>query len=341
MRQTILTLILITAAASAFTALPALGYSASSGFILGGFLVFPLTSPVGQFTIDTYYGTAGVIKFQPGMVRKLDNGLLSSSLEYRKVLEKKWYGWGNATNADSSARMDFEKRNLLVDFTIPADNGFFVTGGLDVRHSTVFNREESILWDRLPGDAFASTWTAGLNGRIGYVMPIPLCGEMLVSTLGFFQAGDVSYSGVTGKIKSTFRPWTGGEIALGARAHRQFNVADTPVPYASGIGQNKNFRGYSDCRFTGPVWTLYQFEIKEELFSLRDVEGNKSLTVAVTVFAEAGEVAEEFKELSVNGLHTDVGCGLRFRINPAAEMRIDAAWGDEGMLIQSGFDQAF
>lgn len=341
MRQTILTLILITAAASAFTALPALGYSASSGFILGGYLLFPLAAPGDQFTIDTYYGTAGVIKFQPGMVRRFNSGLHVSTLEYRKVLAKKWYGWGNNTDPDSSAAMDYEKQNLLANYTVFSDNGFSFTGGLDVRHSTIFNREESTLWERLPGDVFSSTWTAGLSGRVTYTVPVSLDGDVLFSADGFFQAGDVSYSGLTGMIRGTVNPWERGTIALGGKIHRQFKASETPVPYASGIGQNVNFRGYSDYRFTGPVWTLYQLQVKNDLYSIHDFEGNHLLTIAMVVFAEAGSVAERFEKLSINELHTDLGLGLRFEIQHGAEMRLDAAWGDEGMLIQTGFDQAF
>ncbi|MCK5786657.1 MAG: hypothetical protein KAH54_08885 [Candidatus Sabulitectum sp.] len=341
MRKTALTLVLITSLASAFAALPTLGYSASSGFIFGGYLLFPFADETGQVSVNTYYGTAGVIKFQPELVRTFGAGVLRSSLDYRKVIEKEWYGWGNATDPDSFASMDFEKANLLIDLTVPAGDRFFLTGGLDLRHSTVFNREESILWERLPGDVFGSTWTAGLNGKVDYLVPVPLNGDVLLSTSGFFQAGDVSYSGVTGKIRYTVRPWTDGEVALGARLHRQFNIADTPIPDVSGIGQNQNFRGYRDYRFTGPLWTLYQLEAREDLFTLGDVEAGKSLTIGVTAFAEAGEAAETFEKFTVSRLHYDYGCGLNIKLNPSAQMRIDAAWSEEGMLIQSAFGLSF
>jgi hypothetical protein len=343
MRKTVLAIILVTAAASAFTALPVLGYSASSGFILGGFILFPLAAPpsVSQLSIDAYYGTAGVIKFQPTLTRAFHGGLFTSTLEYRNVKGKNWFGWGNSTDPDSSATMDFEKRNLVADFSFPAGAGFFFSGGLDVRQSTVFNREESVLWDRLPGQVFNSTWTAGATGGIGFIMQGPLNGEILQSTEGFFQAGDVLYGGVTEKIRVTAKPWNGGEIALGARVHRQFNIENTPLPFASGIGQNTNFRGYSDYRFTGAVWTLYQFEAEHRILSLRDSGGNQLLTMAVAVFAEAGEAAEDFKSLTTAGLHTDFGFGFRLGVQPDAEMRADAAWGDEGMLIQTGFDRSF
>ncbi len=341
MRKTILALIFICSLASAFSALPTLGYSASSGFIFGGFLIFPLDPPTGQFTVNTYYGTAGVIKFQPGLVRIFDSGILSSSLDYRKVKEKEWYGWGNSTDADSFAMMDFEKANLTVDFTVPAGEGFFVTAGLDVRHSSVFNREESVLWNRLPGDVFGSTWTGGLGGRIDYLVATPVNGDLFVSTGGFFQAGNVSYSGVSGKIRGTVRPWNSFEIALGTRVHRQFGIEDTPIPDVSGLGQNENFRGYKDYRFTGPVWALHQFEVRKDFFSLGGAEGEQSATFGLSAFAEAGEVAEEFSELSVSRQHTDYGCGVSIKLNSSALMRIDAAWSDEGMLIQSAFGQSF
>lgn len=341
MKNVVLALVFISSLALALTVLPALGYSASSGFMLGGYMVMPLSSPGDHFTVDAYYGTAGVIKFQPGIVKTFGNRVISSTLEYRKVLERKWYGWGNSTDADSSACMDFEKRNLLFDFTATTDSPFSWGAGIDVRHSTVFNREQSILWDRVPGDVFSSTWTAGLNGGINFLFSAPVNGDLLLSTDGFFQAGDVSYAGINGKIKETLKPWSGGKISIGTMVHRQFNIADTPLPYTSGIGQNVNFRGYSDYRFTGPVWTLYQLEVENILVSLRDTRRGNSLTLAAAVFVEAGETAENISELSTAGLHKDLGCGLRFKINPSAEMRIDAAWGDEGMLIQSSFGQSF
>jgi hypothetical protein len=339
MKRTTAILALFAASACAFSALPTLGYSASSGFIFGGFLVFPLSSPPGQFTINTYYGTAGVIKFQPELIRVYDSGILSTSLGYRKVLGKEWFGWGNDTDPDSFATMDFEKADLLVNFTVPAGSHFSFTAGLDVRHSSVFNREQSVLWNSLSN--FASTWSAGLNGRVDYITDIPVNGDILLSTGGFFQTGDVSYSGLSGKVRGTVRPWSGGEIALGTRVHRQFNAAEAPVPYVAGLGQNENFRGYKDYRFTGTVWNLSQFEVRQDLFTLGKAGSDQALTVGLTVFAEAGETAEEFSELSVEQLHTDYGCGLNIKLDSSAQMRLDAAWSEEGMLIQSAFGRSF
>jgi hypothetical protein len=341
MKKTLFFLLILSTMAGAVSVLPTLGYSASSGFIFGGFLLFPLTSPPGQFTVNTYYGTAGVIKFQPGYTRLYGQGLLTSTIGYRKVIEKEWYGWGNNTDPDSFAVMDFEKANLLADFTIPVGNHFSFTAGFDVRHSSVFNREQSALLNRLPGKTFSSTWSAGLGGKVSCRYSTPLNGDLLLGINGFFQAGNVFYAGVSGKIRETLSLWQGGEIALGARAHKQFNVTETPVSYMSGLGQNENFRGYSDCRFTGSVWTLYQIEVRHDLFSLGNIEEDQGLTVGMTVFAETGEAAEEFTDISTDRLHTDYGCGLNIKLSEAAQMRLDAAWSEEGMLVQSAFGKSF
>ena len=275
------------------------------------------------------------------MIRVYDAGILSTSLGYRKVLGKEWYGWGNDTDPDSFATMDFEKADLLVNFTVPASSHFSLTAGLDVRHTSVFNREQSVLWSSLSKENFASTWSAGLNGRIDYTADIPVNGDILLGTGGFFQTGDVSYSGLSGKVRGTVRPWSGGEIALGTRVHRQFNAAEAPVPYVAGLGQNENFRGYKDYRFTGTLWNLSQFEVRQDLFTVGKAGSNQALTIGVTAFAEAGEAAEEFTELSLNRLHTDYGCGLNIKLDNSAQMRIDAAWSEEGMLIQSAFGKSF
>jgi len=341
MKITLLVLLGLTLVANAFTALPALGYSSSAGFIIGGYFVFPMMESQSLFSIDTYYGTNGVIKFQPNLIKKTDWGFLESSLEIRKVLERNWYGWGNETDGDSTALMDFEKGNLLFGFAAPLGDKFFIASGLDVRHSSIFNREQSNLWDNMPGEVYASTWTGGLYGEAGVNIPIPLNGNLLVATDGFFQMGDVSYSGVTTKIKGTVSPWNRAELSLGGRVHKQFNIEETPIVYGSGIGQNLNFRGYNDYRFSGAVWSLAQIELEQDLFTLKNPEELPLLTMSIAVFAENGTVADSFDNLSFGDSHYDYGCGVRFELNPEAKMRVDTAWGDNGMLIQTGFDRAF
>ena len=342
MKHALSALALAAAAAGAVTALPILGYSSSTGFLIGGFVITQLeqSPPGSSASLDAYYGTAGVIKFQPSLTLVTDNGLFETSLECRKVLNKSWFGWGNQTDPDSTAEMDYEKYDLLAQYSMPLTGNLFVTAGLDARFSTVFNREESILWDRVPGGGFNETLTAGLTGGITAVFPGPLAGNILLEARGFFQRGDASYAGVTGRARIQTRPWENGTLALAGRLHRHFNVKETPVPFTSGIGANVDFRGYSDNRFTGSVWTIAQLEVEQRLFQLVDEEGNPALSLKVAAFMEAGHTADSFGDLSMDDLHTDFGGGIRIGASDQAQMRIDAAWGDEGMVLSTGFDSA-
>ncbi len=338
-------LILLAAAAAvscAATVLPILGYSSSTGFLIGGYMVTGIqTDPPGSsFSVDAYYGTAGVIKFQPSFTRIFHGGALNSYLECRRILEKKWFGWGNDTDPDSSALMDFEMYRLSGNYTFPVSGGIFITAGVEARHSSVYNREESALWDRMPGQVYDATLTAGLSGGITGVCPGPMEGDMLLEARGFFQTGDVSYSGLTGRARIQARPWSGGQLALGSRLHRHFGIQSTPIPYTSGIGANVDFRGYSDHRFTGPVWAIAQFEVSQLVAELRNEEGEPALSLTLAAFTEAGRTAESFGEMTMKNIHTDIGGGVRIGAGGEATMRMDAAWGDEGMVLSTGFQSA-
>ncbi len=57
-------LIVLTAAAAlsgAVTILPIVGYSSSTGFLIGGYMIqgFETLPPGSSFSLDAYYGTAG------------------------------------------------------------------------------------------------------------------------------------------------------------------------------------------------------------------------------------------------------------------------------------------
>jgi len=342
MKHALSILALAAAVAGAVTALPILGYSSSTGFLIGGLIVKQLEQnpPGSSISLDAYYGTAGVIKFQPSLVLVTGNGVLQTSIECRKILEKSWFGWGNDTDPDSSAEMDYEKYNLLAEYSMPLTSNLFITAGLDGRFSTVFNREESVLWNEIPGGVFGETFTAGLSGRITAVFPGPLHGNVLLETGGFFQEGDVSYAGVTGRARLQTYPWENGTLATAIRLHRQFNTEETPIPFTPGIGANVDFRGFSDNRFTGSVWTVAQIELEQKLFQLVDDQGKPALSMKVAAFMEAGRTADSFGGLSLEDVHTDVGGGIRIGASDQAQMRIDAAWGDEGMVLSTGFNSA-
>lgn len=342
MKHAMVILFTAAAVAAALTALPILGYSSSTGLLIGGYLIHPPSGwpPGSAVSLDAYYGTAGIIKFNPSVMVTLPGGVLTCSLESRKVLSEKWFGWGNDTDPDSSLEMDHEIHNLTAEYLFPLSGNLIATTGVDARFSTVFNRESGPLWSTVPGDVFGETFSAGLTARLTAVYPAPLYGDFLLETSGFFQEGDVSYAGITGRARLQARPWEGGEITLGTRLHRQFGVADTPLPYTSGIGANSNFRGYSDNRFTGTWWTVSQLEVRQRILQLPGEDGEPGVSLGLAAFAETGRTAEAFTELGEGPYHSDIGGGIRIGVSPQAKMRLDAGWGDEGMVISAGFDSA-
>ncbi len=342
MRKTPGILALTAVCAWAVTALPILGYSSATGFLLGGYVISGLENslPGSSVSLDAYYGTAGVIKFQPSVTLVTQSGVLQASLESRKLLDKQWFGWGNGTDPDSSAGMDLEMYALKVEYSLPLSEVFFATAGAEGRFSTVFNIQESPVWDEMPGQVFDETFTAGLGGGLTAVFPHAGPGTLLLEARGFFQEGQVSYSGITGRTRYSLNPWHNGGIAAAGRLHRHFNAAETPVPYAPGIGSNVDFRGYSDHRFTGSYWTILQLEVSQKVLELKDEEGRTAISLSLAAFTEAGRAGESLEEVFQNGYHHDFGGGLRIGAGEQASMRFDAGWGDEGMVISTGFSSA-
>jgi len=341
----LLPLLMATAQVRALSVFPVLGYSSSTGFIMGGNAVEPILTPdslqTGIYTLGIIYGTTGMVSVRADGARALATGSRQCSLSYERLMGRNWFGWGNDTHPDTTAEMDYEKQSISVLFGRALARGLLLHAGVSVRHSSVYGRQESTLWDETPSREFGSTWTFGPDAGVTLNRGLPGEPRYSAGLTGALQTGSVTYGSITGRF-SAWLPAPGGlEIGLALRASRHYGADRTPTPYAPCIGESQGFRGYSDFRFTGPVWILCSAEARKMLASFDMPVLDRPWQAGLAVFADAGQVAESFRGLGAKRFHFDSGVGLRLLTGDNLMLKIDGAWGDEGLTVGAGIEHPF
>lgn len=341
----LLPLLMATAQVRALSVFPVLGYSSSTGFIIGGTAAEPILTPdsvqTGIYTLGMLYGTTGMVSVTADGVSVLPTGSRQCSLAYRRFMESDWFGWGNNTHPDTTAEMDYERQSLSILFGRAVGRGLLFHAGFSVRHSSVYKRQESPLWDRTPSDEFGSTWTIGPDAAVTLNRGLPGAPRYSAGLTGALQTGSVTYGSITGRL-SAWLP-VPGELEIGAalKASHHYGADRTPTPYTPCIGEAQGFRGYSDFRFTGPVWLLCSAEARKMFLSFDVPVFDSHWQAGLAVFADAGQVAESFSGLGMKRFHFDSGVGLRLLTHDNLMLNIDGAWGDEGLTVSAGIEHPF
>lgn len=341
----LLPLLMATAQVRALSVFPVLGYSSSTGFLIGGTAAQPILTPdslqTGIYTLGILYGTTGMVTVRADGARALPTGSRQCSLEYERLMDRDWFGWGNNTHPDTTAEMDYEKQGISVLFGRAVGRGLLLHAGVAVRHSSVYKRQESPLWDATPSTRFGSTWTLGPDAGVTFNHGLPGEPRYSAGFTGSFQTGSVTYGSISGRL-SAWLP-APGELEMGfvLKASRHLGADQTPTPYAPCIGGAQGFRGYSDFRFTGPVWVLCSAEARRMLVSFDVPLFDRPWQAGLAVFADAGQVAESFSGLCMKRFHYDSGVGLRLLTHDYLMLNVDGAWGDEGLMVTAGIEHPF
>lgn len=341
----LLPLLMAAVRVHALSVFPVLGYSSSTGFLLGGTAAEPILNQdslqTGIYTLGALYGTTGMVTVRADCIRVPASGSRQFSLAYEKLMERQWFGWGNSTSPDTSAEMDYEKQSFSLLLGRAVARGLLLHAGGSVRHSSVYNRMQSPLWDETPSREFGSTWTFGPDAGVTFSGGLPGSPRYSAGITGSLQTGSVTYGSIKGNL-SGWLPAPGGlEFGLSIRASRHYGADRTPLPYVPCIGEAQGFRGYSDFRFTGPAWVLCSAEARKMLLSFDVPVFDRPWQAGLAVFADAGQVAESFAETGMNRFHYDSGLGLRLLTHDGMMLKVDGAWGDEGLTVGAGIENPF
>ncbi len=109
---------------------------------------------------------------------------------------------------------------------------------------------------------------------------------------------------------------------------------DDVVPYflMPSLGSGSTLRGYSSWRFRDRHALLMSAE-------WRWIPNRRGIDMAL--FYDTGKVTPRFDDLSLKGLKSDVGIGIRFHSPLATPLRIELATGSEGMRLVFAGSAAF
>lgn len=121
-------------------------------------------------------------------------------------------------------------------------------------------------------------------------------------------------------------------LALRVYASRDDPAEGARVPFylQAWLGNSHTLRGYVSQRFRGEKLALFQAEYRWEA----------SPSIELAAFVDTGAVAaraeDEFQDFK-----TDGGLGLRFKTHELTGVRLDCAWGSEGLRVVFRFGASF
>ncbi len=122
-------------------------------------------------------------------------------------------------------------------------------------------------------------------------------------------------------------------VALRADTHLTWVRRDQVLPFymKAVLGGSEDLRGYRSYRFYGDNSLRLTAEYRWEVFAGLDA----------AVFADAGKVFDDKRDLDFTDLESDVGFGLRFNVRNATFLRLDFGFSHEGFMVWVKFNDVF
>jgi outer membrane protein assembly factor BamA len=97
------------------------------------------------------------------------------------------------------------------------------------------------------------------------------------------------------------------------------------------LGGSEDLRGFRPFRFYDNNALILNGEYRWEIFSGLDM----------ALFADAGQVFDDWHKINMGNLKTDAGFGFRFNVRNDVFLRIDTAFSSEGFQIWVKFNNVF
>jgi len=338
----IMTLLLFAAAPlCAWKVVPLLSYSTSSGVLLGGVVNHNMLPPFRPLAFGTmaYVYTDGSVSAEPQLLIPAGNGIFRLRVSYGADRKNRFFGWGNEGSDETYEEYSMELMDGAASYSFGPFPGFLLTGGVLVRHSTVYDRTGDILWQGPPSDAYGSLWTAGPFAEGRWLFPALLD--------GYLTGGASVQSGREGTYYSTsasaavFAPLGSSTVpGMRVRLTRHIGASSTPFSFLPSLGGSSGLRGYGDDRFMGDWTLLANLELRQRIFSLQ-LDDDTSFDFSLVLFGDAGQVADRLGGFQWDRFHLDGGLGARISLPGGGALRADFALSPEGLGVQMGLGELF
>ncbi len=326
---------------AAWNFVPLLSYGSGSGLLAGVVINHNTVPPYEPFAFSTlsYVCMNGSMSLEPRFMVPWKRGILNLGAGYSTHKGEKFFGWGNDGSDETYAEYTSETAEISGSFTFEPMDDLTIEAGGTVLHSTVYDREPDTLWASSPSDEYPSTWTAGPTLRCKWNHSRFPSGYLL----GEFshQAGNgPSYSRASVSAAVFIPAGVSTLPCLRVKLGVHDGTSSTPFPFLPSLGGSSGLRGYDDARFTGNWNILTNLELRQGIFSI-PVSEKERLSFALVLFGDAGRVADEPGDLTMNGFHLDGGIGARVHLPGGGTLRADFAMSPEGLGIQMALGELF
>lgn len=249
------------------------------------------------------------------------------------------FGIGNDVKREDIEEIQLERIKFFATYMFQVKKDFYV--GFPINFAHYFNiktePDSFLITDHVTGVAGGTSVGSGLaiaydtrdnryNPRqggyvIGYALTHPK-----------FLGSTYQYSKYELDMRKYFNPWLNHVIALQATTSN--TTGDTPFYELSMLGSDTQMRGYYKGAYRDNVLVDSQIEYRAPIWNIFGVAG----------WIGTGRVANNYKDLSLNGWKLNYGAGLRIRVDTEhnTNLRIDYGFGPNGISgVYFAFAEAF
>jgi hypothetical protein len=267
---------------------------------------------------------------------------------WRDATEVGFYGIGTTTSQANRVNYSFEQPYASTQLRVrPGRRHWLVAGGVEVSQWNSGSSDDNVhpsiemvyTPDTLPGLGAQPVYihtqgTIGIDSRLAqdYARRGGFYGVTLHdytdpdSQFGFQR---VEYEAIQ-HIPVLRETWV---VSLRGRVETTALKDDQQIPYfmLPSLGSGSTLRAFPSWRFRDRNSLLLQAEWR--------VMVNRMLDLAL--FYDTGKVTAEASDLSLDGLRNNVGVGVRFHGPRTTPLRVEFAYGNEGMNIVFGSSSSF
>ena len=327
-----------------WTFVPLTGYSSTTGFAYGAMVAGQDVAGLDAIGLEAYRTTRGREVLELEMMKVGPGGMTILDLEHKRTPTARFFGYGNGGDEEEYAEYSEERDRLTLEHQLRLMGGLMGGLGLDLRHSVVYDRQQSELWETFPGGGnYSSAWSAGPLASLTLHNPVGAGFPGYVSCEASWQLSDHgSFGNLTARL-AEFAPIGRGATVLGGHvaASRQLGLEDTRFTWRPTLGGGDDLRGYRDWRFTGR-WMLWaNLEVRQRVLTVSGEPGAYLSSVGLVLFGDAGQVRDRLGGMRWERFHLCAGIGLRIMMSDNVVVRADFSRSPEGNGIILTFGELF
>jgi hypothetical protein len=308
-------------------------------------------SPSNQMAFRTAFTISGYMRFETEFFapRLFDRrGVLTVVGGWRQATQAAYYGAGMGSTLENRANFGFQQPYASATLDVRPTRGLFlIRGGFEETQwkevepgSSNYPPVHAVYTPQtLPGlgsspiyahsqamVAFDSRTSPGYSRRGTF---LGVTAHDYTESNGQYGFNEITYDAVQ-HIPILREAWV---ISLRGRADTTYEKGNEQIPYfmLPALGGGDDLRAYSSWRYRDKNSLLLQAEWR--------VMVNRFVDTAV--FYDAGKVTASRTDLNLKGLQNDYGIGFRFHGPLSTPLRIDLAWGREGLGFVFAAAQVF